>query len=72
MFRCLNIILVPDSLYEILKVPTGFRIQVCSDPTISTGLKEEKIGVERIFIPKSMWGSQFLALQLPGKGFSTR
>jgi hypothetical protein len=49
-------ILVPDSFYEVLKVPTGFRIPVCSDPTISTGLKGEKMGVERIFIPKSMWG----------------
>jgi hypothetical protein len=61
IFRCLNTILVPDSLYEVLMVPTGFRIQICSDPTISTGLKGEKMAVERIFIPKTMWGSHFVA-----------
>jgi hypothetical protein len=52
-------VLVPDSFYEVLTVPTGFGIQICSDPTINTGLKGKKMGVERIFIPKSMWGLIF-------------
>jgi len=37
-------VLVPDIFYEVLKVPTGFTIQICSDPTISTRLKGEKMG----------------------------
>jgi hypothetical protein len=47
---------VPDSFYEIPKLPTGFRIQICSDPTISTGLKGEKMRGERIFIFRTVWG----------------
>jgi hypothetical protein len=30
----------------VLKGPTGCRIQISLDPTISTGLKGEKMGVE--------------------------
>ena len=48
--------LVTDSLYEVLKLTTGFRMQICSAPTISTGLKGKKMGVERIFITKLVWG----------------
>jgi hypothetical protein len=52
--------LVSDSFYKLFKGPTGFRIQISSDPTVSTGLKGEKMRVEWIFIPKSNVMSHFV------------
>jgi len=61
IFKCVNMILVPDSFYEVLKVPTGFRIQICSDPTISTGLKGEKMWVEK-FLFRNQCGVSFCSI----------
>jgi hypothetical protein len=39
--------------YEVFTRHGDFRIEISSDPTVSTGLKRKKMGVERIVIPKS-------------------